>query len=643
MKRLAWLLAAVVLAVFIFGGLVFLLLPRDSLKTRIAEQISAWTGRDVSVRGSPVITLFPGINIKLADVQIAGPPEMKDAELVSMDSLKATIRILPLLIGRVEIASFTMVRPHIQLVRDERARRNWDFDSGAAALQLAFSGDVPLGEFLIQDGTILYTNRASRNSDRLDAVNVGVGWSSVRRPLSLEGSAVWRGENIRIDARADRPFAFLRRRATPIEADIKSTLLNLDFKGEASGVRQIRLNGSLDLSTPSLRGFVGWTGGSIGQGSGLGAASLSGTANYTEDKLSFDDARLVLDGNRAQGAIRLAFGRKPAITGTLASEKVDLTSYVVALAPGAFSKTGSWRDVAINASWLGMMDADIRVSAGTVTAGAFTLTDAAATLGLRNGQLELGLAQSTFCQGTLAGDLSASAAANGKLQVGSVLRASGFDLAQAAPSLHLPQGIRGKASMRANLTSGGSMLSELVTGLAGTADASAQKASLPSIGLAELLQAERAGKSNQPIPATGLVDADSVSLPMTFGDGKAHVAGATSSAPDYAVETTGDITLLDGGLNMTGKVTPSAAPGTAVPFLLTGTVAHPVVQRSANPVVPKTVAPVPAAPAVGETPAAGTSQAPAMNPPTSLPTGPTPTSPVPMSPTPAQSPLATAP
>ena len=86
---------------------------------------------------------------------------MSDAEIVSMDRLTGTIRLLPLIIGRVEIGSFTMVRPLIRLVRDDDGARNWVFDSGAAALQLAFAGDVPLGDFVVEDGTIIYENRAA--------------------------------------------------------------------------------------------------------------------------------------------------------------------------------------------------------------------------------------------------------------------------------------------------------------------------------------------------------------------------------------------------------------------------------------------------------------------------------------------------
>src|SRR5687768_11964340 len=59
MKRIVWTLAAAGAAAVALFMLVFALLPRDTLKTRIGEQIAAWTGRDVSLSGEPDIDFFP--------------------------------------------------------------------------------------------------------------------------------------------------------------------------------------------------------------------------------------------------------------------------------------------------------------------------------------------------------------------------------------------------------------------------------------------------------------------------------------------------------------------------------------------------------------------------------------------------------
>ncbi|MBA3517443.1 MAG: AsmA family protein, partial [Rhizobiales bacterium] len=196
MKRIAWILGAATLAVVVLLMLLVALLPRDALKTRVGEQIAAWTGRDVSLRGAPELDIFPSLTVTLKDVQVGGPAGMPDGAIISMERLRSTIRVLPLIIGRVEIGSFTMVRPLIRLIRDEEGARNWAFDSGAAALQLAFAGDVPLGDFVLEDGTLVYENRQGGVKEQLDSVNLKIDWPSVRQPLAVTGSGIWRGEEV---------------------------------------------------------------------------------------------------------------------------------------------------------------------------------------------------------------------------------------------------------------------------------------------------------------------------------------------------------------------------------------------------------------------------------------------------------------
>ncbi len=124
-----------------------------SLKTQIGEQIARWTGRDVSLaRRAPDQPLPAAQRHAGRRAQSAGRPAWTMPQILSMDRLKGTIRLLPLIIGRVEINSFTMVRPLVRLVRDKAGTRNWEFNSGAAALQLAFAGDVPLGKFHARGG-----------------------------------------------------------------------------------------------------------------------------------------------------------------------------------------------------------------------------------------------------------------------------------------------------------------------------------------------------------------------------------------------------------------------------------------------------------------------------------------------------------
>ena len=573
MKRIASILAVVLISAAALLLLGYWLLPRDALKTRIGEQVAAWTGRDVSLRGEPAIHLFPELTVTLQDVQISGPSGMADAEIVSMDRLTGTVRFLPLLIGQVEIGSFTLVRPRIRLVQDEKGARNWVFDSGAAALQLAFAGDVPLGQFVLEDGTVLYENRQTGTAERLDSVNLTVDWGSVRQALHVGGFGIWRGEQVSFSGTAEAPFAFLRGGSTPVQARFDSAPLAVLFEGSAADINAPAMAGDLSLSTSSLRGFASWLGSPIGPGSTLGPASLAGTATFRDAVLSVAEAQLSLDGNTATGALEVATRARPEVTGTLAFPQLDLSPYFVGFAD-AFAD-GTWRAVGLGTGWFDDVSADIRLSSDATEIGPLSFGETAASVSLRDARLEIGVAGADFSGGSVSGALAVSHAPGAPALVEMQMRATDFDLGEAAQAVGIP-GLAGTASVAGDVESRGETLGELLAGLSGTARLDVKAGAFPLLGIAEI-----AVGGDGAVPARhGIAPATPVkglALGFSFAGGVAVLERASASAVGFVAEAKGWIGLADGSLGLNGSVTPVAPGGaaSAVPFTIEGSLAEP--------------------------------------------------------------------
>jgi AsmA protein len=581
MKRIAWISAAVALAAILLFALVIALLPREVLKTRIGEQIAAWTGREVSLSGEPEIDLFPSLRVTLNDIRVSGPAEMSDAEIVSMDRLTGTIRLLPLIIGRVEIGSFTMVRPLIRLVRDAEGSRNWAFDAGAAALQLAFAGDVPLGDFVVEDGTIVFEDRASPQRERVDSVNLAVDWDSVRQPLKVAGSGIWRGEQVTVTATATEPFAYLNGRATAVDARIDSAPLAMIFDGEASEYPDPRLSGGLKLSTPSLRGFASWLGSPLGPGSTLGPASIFGSAVYKDGLLAVGNAEITLDGNAASGALTITAAARPDIAGTLDFATLDLTPYFAGLA-GALRDSADWRNVALATGWLHAFTADIRLSSGSVRLGEIEAGDTAASVSLREARLEIGLARAVLDGGVLAGDFAVVDLNGAPGLVEAQLRAKDVSLAATAAALGLPESTSGAGSAVLDVATSGGTPGDLLRNLGGSGNIELRNGAMPLFGMAELA----AGGTAPPDSgfATGVAAPfTSVSAELTFGRGIGVLDRASVSTSAFNAEARGWIGLLDGSLGLTGTVWPGAGGVTteARQFTIEGTLRRPVARSLA--------------------------------------------------------------
>lgn len=574
MKRILWVLAAVAVAVAALLSIAVMLVPRDALRARMGEQIAAWTGRDVSLRGEPELRFFPRLTVTLNDVRVAGPAGMEDAEILSMERLTGQVRLLPLVIGRVEIGSFEMVQPVIRLVHDHGGARNWVFDSGAAALQLAFAGDVPLGEFIVEDATILYENRINAVSERLDVVNLELEWPSVRQPLTIAGSGTWRGESVSLTGTAREPFEFMNGAATSVDARFDSASATITFDGDASGVEMVQLSGALSMSTPSLREFVGWLGGDVGPGAGLGPASLAGTANLAGNVLSVERAALALDGNSATGALGITIASRPEISGTVDFAALDLSPYFAGLA-ASLARAEDWRKVGIDTGWFGNLVADIRLSAASVRIGTLAFGNTAASVLLKGGRMEVGLAGAAFDGGRVTGaltvtDMPDAPEAGYEMQ----LRATAFDVAEAAPALGLPEGISGSTSIEIDATATGHGFDSLVTTLGGEGAVSVEAGAVPLFGVAEIARAAE-DAAPQTALAMSATPVDSFSARLAFGNGSAHVEQASVAAADFAATATGRLGLLDGALNLRGTVQPSGAGAAPRAFEIGGTLGAP--------------------------------------------------------------------
>ncbi|MGQ7790954.1 AsmA family protein [Faunimonas sp. B44] len=580
MKRIAWGVLALVALLAAAAVLGIAALPRDALKTQVAEQFSAWTGREVSMRGEPEIRFFPEPSVTLTEVTVAGPSGMAGGEILRTEKLTGTIRILPLVLGEIDIKSFTMLRPVVTLVRDETGRRNWAFDTGAAALQLAFAGDVPLGRFELRHGTISYDDRQSGVAEQLDDVGIVLEWPSVRGALTLSGSAVWRGEKVDFGASAKQPFAFANRRATAVEARVDAPSIHGRFDGQLSDIRQPQLAGALELSTPSFRGFAGWVGSAIGPGPNLGAATLAGDAELYQGTLSVSNARLMLDGNRAQGALRVGIAPRPSLAGTLAFPSLDLTPYFQEIGAAMTERQDAWRSVGLDTEWYRALEADIRLSADSVTAGPFAAGATAAAASVRDGRFEVAIAQSAFYGGVLSGTIAVTDDPQDEsFGMEAQLRANAFDLGQLVARIAPDATARGRATLSADVSTAGLNAGELVAGLSGMGAASIEAGALPDLGLTALAAALRNGQNLQQAHAA-TSPFDLLKAAIRFDDGLAAVEGTVTAGPDRAA-IEGEIDLASGRLRLEGSMANDAAEAGSR-FAVAGTLADPVLRPAAT-------------------------------------------------------------
>ena len=121
----------------------------------VARIASARMHREVTINGDLKVDLFswrPGATVD--GVRIANAPWAGREDMADIGRLSVRVRLLPLLIGRVDLPLLRFDRANVALLRDANGRANWDFSDGrkpAEPLRLP-----PIRDFIINDGRLTY-------------------------------------------------------------------------------------------------------------------------------------------------------------------------------------------------------------------------------------------------------------------------------------------------------------------------------------------------------------------------------------------------------------------------------------------------------------------------------------------------------
>lgn len=119
---LAGLLAVLVVFVALFDF--------NRLRHPIERIASARSGRDVVIAGrlqAHLWSLTPGVTLN--GLTVSNPPWEARREMLQTERLHITVRLLPLLRGRLIIERLELTRPVLYLHRDRQGRANWTFES----------------------------------------------------------------------------------------------------------------------------------------------------------------------------------------------------------------------------------------------------------------------------------------------------------------------------------------------------------------------------------------------------------------------------------------------------------------------------------------------------------------------------------
>ncbi len=550
----AVLAALLVFAVLAAHGLAPYLFKRATLQNEIATQVRATTGLTISVRHARFL-LLPRPRVVTEDIQVFDPSGTVKLDAAALDG---EVRLLPLVVGRVELSAVTLRGSHVVI---DLGGQPMPADSTIGRVMRGQAGDRPgqrLGSVTLVDGTVRITDGARVHPALLSGVNAAIEWSDPDSPATLTGSLLFMGASVDLAAWIARPSELMRGESSAVVLRSHAAALDLLAKGTLSAGPASTFKGHLSGTAASLaRVLAAVAPAGIVLPAAFADAALEGDARIVMDHArvaTFDlhDLTIRADGNDYEGALAYrGGGGRPSVSATLAVGRLTLVPFL-AHVPALLDADRRWSREALRLPGFGDIDLDLRVSATRLLLPPFTVDDAALAVISRDDRVEVALIEGRLCGGALKARVS-FAPVNGDINLRGAGSIGEADAAVLTWDTFGRQVAAGSLSGSTNVESTGSSVAALMAHLAGWAKASASNGELSGLDLASGLR----GADPMAVLAGGRTSFQRLDASARLKAGIAKIDEATMVGGDAVLSGGGTVNLGARTLDLRAVAAPS--------------------------------------------------------------------------------------
>ena len=295
MKKLLYIFVGLLVLVIVAVIAVPFLVPADTITRQLVAAVKQNTGRDLTIGGSPKISVFPSIALEASDVTLSNPGGSANGSLVSMGELKVDLALAPLISGEIDVKQFVLTKPIVTLQMDKDGGANWQFgqagDSGAGGSASGSSSgssvqisQVRLGQIEVVDGTVSYADARTGSTETITGINLALALPDLASPLEATGSAVWNEEKMDLTINLGSLQALMDGKSTSLVTAVVSKFITMDFNGTIASAGGFGMTGTVEAKSPSIRGLAGWTGNALAPGNGLGEFAVSAKMRFCRQR-----------------------------------------------------------------------------------------------------------------------------------------------------------------------------------------------------------------------------------------------------------------------------------------------------------------------------------------------------------------------
>ncbi|HVF18142.1 MAG TPA: AsmA family protein [Steroidobacteraceae bacterium] len=315
------------IAAYIVGGLLALIVlalvlvvvfvdPND-YRDDIARMVETETGRKLTLSGDLKLAVFPWVALETGPASLSDAPGFGDEPFVSIQDARVSVRLLPLLRGKVDVGKVALTQPRIRLITDSTGRTNWSDlgkkDEPAATPASEQPTEIPtIAGLEIQDASITMENRQENSRQVMRNFNVTTGRLASGEPFDFKTDFVFE---------QDASLSVKVNMASEITADLERNVhrlaeptidVNLSGQGyPAEGIpvqiRAAAIESDIGQETHRLEGFelqTNWKGdGYPASGIPIAVNAKELTADLAKQTLQLQDLQADVAGAKFTGML----------------------------------------------------------------------------------------------------------------------------------------------------------------------------------------------------------------------------------------------------------------------------------------------------------------------------------------------------
>lgn len=548
-------------------------LAERSVEQYLLSSLSQTFRMRTATSSSGAVALLPYPRIIANDVAVTSADGVITARI---PRLRADLKLLPLLVGRIEVEQISLFAPQIDVLLPAEQRDPLHLLSSHL---LSSMPDLP--RVVITDAGSVFLRRGSSIVSTIREINVDIAAHIKGEAFQTSGSAVWRGEQLNFAFATNSP-----NRAVLPMMRVRSDFLTVDFASGRSvpqnSPQTPTLDGQLQISAKSMSRLGTWLASGSPVMLPLGNTMVGGRLRLSEEGAQISSAVVTLGSDSLDGALDWRrVERRWRLTGTLAGKSLDIGRPLSGIDLKRITMPEATSTSPIDIDDLLTHDIDLRMSLQRVRFPHLVLNDVAGHVMATDQRFDISITNAGLYGGVVRGRGSVARAPVG-LELRTQVTAERVDLAQLSQDFFEARHLTGQGAFQHNLETNGRLAVELVTNANGRFVATARNGEFVGTNLNDAMRRiERQPLSVARDWRGGRTSYEQLALTGVVSDGIIELSEARGSGPAFRLAMDGQISMLDRLVKLNGNVQ-SANGAASVSFDIVGPLAEPSIQIDAR-------------------------------------------------------------